>query len=296
MEAMRQIDEFENMSSSFPAETSIMTTTMDISCPPEGLKPVVLEVLRLLKYYPKVKDLVENCTFPDYEAYKTIASLMEKNILTEVKQTDTAPSNDFISPTQAIKVKEKAIGRWADMLFVNFGKIFVASSSSAVTNEFIMHCKDMPNFLVDRRLATATKLNEHLFGDLGTLSIYGGMDIILFSVPVVGNINPLLSAFSNNVIGLVMLWDEEGEDSFQEMVAIKRDTLSKRRVPVLHIYCGKKMLDRLLVEKYRKLLNLKQDEHIFMLGSKKQDVFKIFQTFFNSVIKEEYIPGGTKSA
>ena len=183
MEGMRQLDEFEKARDLFPEGDSVLKTSIDTTTLPKGLKPIIYEILFLIEYYPRVNDLVDHCSFPDYDVFKTLSSLLTRRIIEEIKSAPKTEkvSEEFVSPTLAIRVKEKVITRWADMLSVNFGRFFLTAANQSYVKDFLMACKSLPDFSVDRKLAASSRdVNENTFGEVGSLHLYGDMDVVLF--------------------------------------------------------------------------------------------------------------------
>jgi hypothetical protein len=294
MEGMRQIDELEKAKHLFPESNSLLKTKADTSTLPKGLKPIIYELLFLIDFYPRTGDIVEHCSFPDYEVYQTLHTLINRGILEEVKSVKTRKdvSLELITPAQAIKIKEKVISRWADMLSVNFGKIFIASTSPKLSKEFIYACKKLPGFSIDLKMASSRKAKGERIGEIGKLKLYGGLEVILFSVPTSQTLAPLLKAFSSNLIGLLLLWDEQNADELSQLVSTKNNILSRRRVPVLHIFGGSKGLDRELSASFKKTFNLKHDEPLFTFKEDNEVIVKIFKSFFEQLTKEDYVTSG----
>jgi DNA-binding response OmpR family regulator len=294
MEGMRQIDELEKAKHLFPESNSLLKTKADTSTLPKGLKPIIYELLFLIDFYPRTGDIVEHCSFPDYEVYQTLHTLINRGILEEVKSVKTRKdvSLELITPAQAIKIKEKVISRWADMLSVNFGKIFIASTSPKLSKEFIYACKKLPGFSIDLKMASSRKAKGERIGEIGKLKLYGGLEVILFSVPTSQTLAPLLKAFSSNLIGLLLLWDEQNADELSQLVSTKNNILSRRRVPVLHIFGGSKGIDRELSASFKKTFNLKHDEPLFTFKEDNEVIVKIFKSFFEQLTKEDYVTSG----
>lgn len=184
------------------------------------------------------------------------------------------------------------------MLTVNFGKLLVASTSPVLTNRFVKACQDLPGFLVSPRIASARYSSANALGDLGVLRLYGGTEIIPFAVPAVKGMNPLLKAVLANTVGLLLLWDDEGEAEIPNLALTRNEILSKRRVPAVHVYAGKNELDKALINEYRKLLGLKHDDPVFSLFSQhknRNNISDIFQRYFTALLREDYISGRVRA-
>jgi len=296
MEGMRQIDEFKKSSDAFPSRKMTIKARVEESQLPQGLQPVVYEIFQLLKTYGQVEDIVENCTYTDYEVYKTILAMLSKGILEEskVKGESLSETIDFLTHDQSISIREKIISRFSDTHSLNYGKIFLISTSGNIVEGFIELCRRIPGFKIIYKSASFTPTSkENPLGTIAILKLYGGMEIHLFSIPTVKNMGPIWKSFSSNLIGLVLLWDEEGGKEIKEMVDAKQEILLQRRVPVVHVFAdtaddkdggGHKKAFNL---KYKKAFNLKLDEPIFKMDS--EMIFEIFYALFSTLIKEDYV-------
>jgi DNA-binding response OmpR family regulator len=294
MEGMRQIDEFEKAKHLFPDSNSLLKTRVDTATLPKGLKHIIYEILVLADFYPRTGDLVDHCTFPDYEAYNTIHSLINRGLLDVAKRRKKGKdaSTELVTPAQAIKIKEKVISRWADMLSVNFGKIFIASTSSKLSKDFIHTCTALPGFSINPKITSSPHSKGERIGEIGTLKLFGGLEVILFSVPTSQTMAPLLNAFSCNLIGLLLLWREESARELSQLVGTKNNILSCRRVPVIHIFGGSEGIDRKLSASFKKTFNLKHDEPLFIFKEDEGVVIKMFKSFFDQLTKEDYVTSG----
>jgi DNA-binding response OmpR family regulator len=295
MEGMRQIDEYEKAKHLFPESTSTLKTKVDTATLPKGLKPIIYEILFLVDFYPGIGELVDHCSFPDYEVYQTLQGLLTRGIIETVKprkKEEEDDSNQIVTRTQAIKIKEKVISRWGDMLSVNFGKIFIASTSPELSMEFIFTCKALPSFSINQAIAASRDSNRMRMGDIGTLKIFGGLDVILYTVPTEEAMAPLLRAFSSNLIGLMLLWDENTAEKIPLLVDAKHTVLSHRRVPTQHIYASTTGIDRELSAHFRRTFSLKSEDPLFTFKKDDAVIQKIFRTFFEQLSKDDYAATG----
>ena len=151
-------------------------------------------------------------------------------------------------------------------------------------------CKELSGFSVNRQFITSPIHRENPLGDIATLKLYGGMDVVLFAVPLNLKLKPMWKAFSRGMIGMMMLCDSEGMKDIEQLVAIKNYILSIRRIPILHTFAAAHEIDKRQEEDFRKVLGMKRDEPLFIFEPMNRDrIFQIFNTFFSYLLKDEYI-------
>lgn len=295
MEGMRQIDEFKKSQDEFPEKKALIRTRIEEAQLPQGLQPIIYEIIELLKTYQRVEDIVENATYTDYEVYKTIAGMMSKGILEEIhaKAGDTVSETvEFLTNDQAISIREKIISRFSDPHSLSAGKVFLIGTSGVLISTFIEFCRRIPGLTVSYKSSYVSNAKENPLGVVATLKLYGGMEINIFAVPSVKNMGPLWQSFSSNLIGLILLWNEDGGKDIKELVAAKQDILLKKRIPVVHVFSEAPADDvtglrQTFNLKYKKAFNLKLDEPIFRMDS--EMIFEIFYSLFSTLIKEDYV-------
>lgn len=290
MEGMRQIDEFRKNVDAFPDPHMLLKLKSETMSPPKGLQPIIYDVIQLARLYQKVEDIVEKSHYTDYEVYKTLSSLIAKGILEEYKPESVSKKEpaEFLTLDQAISIREKIISRFNDMFNLNCGKILVLSTSGAINASFFERCRRIPGFSLNQRSAIAQISADNPLGEAAALKLYGGMDLIFFSIPSVRNMGPLWKAFSTNLVGALILWDEEGLAEIKELAAAKRDIQLKRRVPAVHIFAGKKLSSAEEAE-CKRAFALRLDEPLFKLNNGAESVYEVFYSLFGNLIKEDYI-------
>jgi len=297
MEGMRQFDEWNKAKEQLPQPDSRLKLKVDISTLPKGLKPIIYEVLFLIEYYPTVRDLVDHCTFPDYEVYQTLAGLIRKGVLEGIKgkaieEKRSRAIMEVLTSGQALKVREKVAARWKDMETATFGKIFVLATSDDLIISLVDSCKDIPGFSVNRQFITSPIHRENPIGDVATLRLYGGMEIVLFTIPLNTKMKPLWKAFSKNIIGMIVLCDIEGIKNLQQLSLCKNYVTSIRRTPVVYGMVSAQDIDAKQEEEFRKTMEMKRDERIVVLEQmNNKRVSQFFNTFFNHLLRDEYISG-----
>ncbi len=101
----------------------------------------------------------------------------------------------------------------------------------------------------------------------------------------------MIRAFSNNLVGVILLWDERTEGSAAHLLESRKEILSTRTVPVLYVYGDMKPLKSSAILKYRSLFNMREDETVFPLYGKKGTVHRLFRSLFDNLTREDYIQG-----
>ncbi len=288
MEGMRQIDEFRKQQDHFPDKNTALKTRLDSASLPKGLNPIIYEVIELLKVYTTVNDVVEHASYPDYEAYKSLSSLISKGIVEEVKVREEGRSKEFLTHDQAVSIREKILSHYSDIFNPNYCRVFLISTSGSLASAFIKQCSLVSGFSINHKVFRQAPLNP--FGDVASIKLHGGMEVALFSMPFVNNMGPILKAFSTNLIGLVLLWDNSAGMETKELVNAKKEILQQRRVPVAHICKEPTGQNGSIGSFYKKEFDLKIDEPLFSLdGGEKGNVFEVFYSLFGNLMKEDYV-------
>ena len=284
MEGMRQFDEFRKRQDEFPGPKAVLKLKVDAASLPKGLQPIFHEIVLLVRSNPRVFDVVERCHYPDYEVLTTISSMLAKGVLEVEKGADQGPAEEFLTTDQMISIREKIMGRFADITGLNHGKILLVSTGSSVMADFLNECRRIPGFSTNQRSAFSEIALVNPLGEVGSFRLYGGMDLVLFSIPTVKNMGPLWRAFSTGLAGLILLWDAEGEGMVRDLAAAKRDILLKRRVPVAHA-CRAGVNQGAC----RKELGLKPNDPMFTFSPGDKDaVNEVFYALFGNLVKEDY--------
>ncbi len=286
MEGMRQFDEFRKHQDEFPRPGAVLKLRIDPASLPKGLQPIIYEIVQLVRANPRAADIVERCHYPDYEVLMAVSSLIAKGVLEEEKAAEQASAEEFLTTDQMISIREKIMGRFADISGLNYGKILLLSTGSAVMADFLNECRKIPGFTTDQRSAFSEIALVNPLGEVGSFRLYGGMDLVLFSIPTVRNMGPLWRSFSTSLAGLIILCDEDGEGMLAELAAAKRDILHIRRVPVA--FARKGATDDAAA---RKAMGLKESDPIFTFSpGDRETVHEVFYSLFGNLVKEDYAP------
>lgn len=291
MEGMRQLDEFKKKRDQLPDPSLPVKARVSRDGLPEGLQPVIYEIINVLKHGLTVGQVVEQCSHPDYEVYQALASMIGRGIV-EIQKQDSLKAyqhhEEFLTHDQMISIREKIISRFADLTDTSHGKVLLISTSGDLVNSFVKRCLSIHGFNAMHK-TSGPQNTEDPAGAVAKFRLYGGMDLLLFSIPSVKHMGPLWRAFSGNMIGLILLWDGNTASELKELAQAKKELLSKRRVPVVQIYAGANAANEEIAA-YRKTLNLRNDEPFFQLGKDdRSTASEVFYSIFSNILKDDYV-------
>lgn len=285
MEGMRQIDELKRVQERFPDKNCHIWMKPQAPKPTEDADPVVHDIIRLMKVYPRVEDLVNHCPHTDYEVYWALTDLIARGVIETHKPADGG-KEPFLTVDQEIRIRERIISAFTDINAVNYAKVFLLSSSGALVDEFLGKCSAVPGFsLVHGTFFTGASFGNNI-GEVATLKLHGGMDVALFSIPTVKNMGPVLKAFSTNLIGSILLWD--GGD-VEPLCAAKSEIKTIKNVPAVHIFSSG--MDAARVGAGKQAFGTGNSSRFFRLDpDDKRVAFDVFIELFGAVMKVSQTP------
>ncbi|MFQ5465073.1 MAG: DUF4388 domain-containing protein [Thermodesulfobacteriota bacterium] len=266
MEGLRQLDEFKKKKSSLPAPETIVEPQVPASRLPRDLPPAAREAFALVGGRATVADVVAGSRRTDYEAYQALATLISKGLVAPAKpgRARAAGAGELLTRDQAIGLREKIISRFADSPEANFARIMVLATSGPLVASFMDSCAMIKGFKVAPRPAPgrAQAATAALVGEIAELTLYGGMDLVVFAVPTPVGMGPIWNAFSTRLAGLVLLWDKEGTGELARLAEAKREIALQTGSPVAHVYMGAGPGDKEEAA-FRKALNIRSNEEVF---------------------------------
>lgn len=283
MEGMRQHDELERNKDGFPKADALLKTKVDFSILPKGLKPVIYEVLHLIEPYPRAGDLVNHCSFPDYEVYQTIVELLKKDIIEETKadksSSDRGAANPLLSLSQVLMVKEKMTG--------DSGKVMLLYSNKDLLASFVDSCKELPRFAVNRQFAGASEYRKNPLGEVGLLKIHSETELIFFAVPMSKNMLPIMRAFSSDVIGSILILDDEGLNNAKAMKEYLASVFITGNMPQVYTFFTKDKVEEKKQDALKKEIGAETGMPVFLSNLNAVDVFPIFNALFDCFLQKQ---------
>jgi CheY-like chemotaxis protein len=276
MEGMRQLDELKNKAALLPDRRSPVRLTVDEGSVKKGLAPEINEIVKLLKIYSRVGDLVDNSSWTDYEVFEALSSMLSMGIIEVAPVAEEAPG--LFTIKESMKLRERISGRFPEI--TNYARVFLIATGPALVSELLGACAGIPGFTVQSKTFLQKGSLGESFGEVAKLVFYGGMELVIFSVPTARKMGPLLKAFSTNLVGLMVLMDALDKEMLEEVLERKKEVLSYREVPVAYILGGTGASK----ETGGEALGRGPGEPLFILGSGKQDNQQVASGLFRELL------------
>jgi CheY-like chemotaxis protein len=207
MEGLRQLDEWPALADKMPPRGSRLTLTKDPDDLPPELRPVTQEVLLLLEFYDRVEDIVDKCSYSDYEICRTVVGLIQKGIV----QVATNPreagrvGGPLLTPEQSVKICSHLVTDERSPLGHGTGRLLLFADPPGLVREFLARASAVPEFLLSRDNFSNQEVLAYSFGALGALAITDNAHLVLFLLPCRKEALPVWRPFSEGAVGAILL-------------------------------------------------------------------------------------------
>lgn len=145
LEGMRQLDEWKRAAATLPsreAQVSLRVTSAEL---PNVVHPLTQEVLLLLEIYTRVGDVVDQCTFPDYQVLRTLQTLEARGIV-EIRSGPAPPPPDagLFTEHQIRRLREWLAPAAPDPGPLRDAKLLILSADREATRELVRLLARLP--------------------------------------------------------------------------------------------------------------------------------------------------------
>lgn len=281
MEGLRQYDEWESLKDKFPPMDARLKVLIDPSTLPKGLRPITQEIFLLLEFYPKVSDVIDRNTFPDYEVMRTIMTLLTKGII-DITQEKGQEERPILPKEDLLKLKERFASRMNYKLDKEFGKVLIFSHDNDRIRYVINAINILPEFYIHKDFLKGMGSNQYL-GVAGHLQIGDNIQITFIAVPVSEIFSPLWRPLSNSMLGGLTILNGEAErwDEINKIAGYFQGGLGKPMA--FAIPEGEASVDK--VREVKEHLNRKNDVMLFpIVKNDAEGVRNMLSSLFRSVI------------
>ncbi len=235
MEGLRQLDEWEALRGKLPRPDQRLALAKDPDTLPRDLRPVTQEVLLLLEFYDRMDDLVNKCSYSDYEIVKTVVGLIQKGIVEVASGSHEAPrpAGPLLAPEQAVRIASALPRDELSPVGYETGRILLLADPPELVRPFLARTGELPEFHLSRDNFSNQEVLASSFGAVGRLDISENAHLLLFLLPCRADYSPVWRPFTEGALGAIIL-RQPGEEGPGPRLA--REILAGRlRLPLLTV-------------------------------------------------------------
>jgi hypothetical protein len=266
MEGMRQVDELARLGPQLPASEAHVALRVKTAELPNTIHPLTQEVLLLLELYGTVQDVVDRCSYPDYQVLRTLQTLAERGMV-EIRQgVQPGPSlseaDRLFSSAQAHRLRDW-LGRLGAAGSGHQAKLLVVSADEGATHDFVRLLRGLPGSRLEGAFAAGRFTADDLL-PIGRIPVDGDTALRLVHVPAAKRYAPLWPIVSHGAIGTILLLDGAIGPAAERLRPMAETLRSLPRARMFHVVLVRKG-ERSLAEDLRENTRLFDEVPLFLL-------------------------------
>ena len=205
LEGMRHKDEWDQLVREMPPLESRVRPHRHAG-PPSTCTPLTREVVEAVEPYRRIGEIVDHCSFPDYQVLRTLSELMSRQVVElEKGEEDATPAGadeSLYSVAQVRRLREWLASqrpRPAATL-----KVLISAGDTGALGRFLELMRQTTDFVVDGRLARQPARLSQL-ATLGHLGLGEGVSLRLVSLPPDPVYQPLWDVAGHGALGAIVV-------------------------------------------------------------------------------------------
>ena len=203
-EGTRQLTELGRLADQLPQWNAAVALRVHVAELPSILHPLTQEVLSLLEQYDKVGDVVDHCSYPDYQVLRTLGTLADREILGF--GTDAVHGGDETGLFDAQQIRR--LSEWALIGPVQSSeadlKLLVAASCPNALADFVGLLGSIPGVSLSPGFASGAA-DAGSLAPIGRLENPGGIGLEFVNVPTREDMAPLWPVVGSGALGTLFV-------------------------------------------------------------------------------------------
>jgi CheY-like chemotaxis protein len=272
-EGLRQIHEWERLAVDLPPLSATLTLRIPRSSLPNVIHPLTQEVLVVLDLYSRVQDVVDHCSYPDYQVLRTLHTLIQRGML-ELHEEEAGPDlereTSLFSPARVARLRE-----WLEVdrpggAALRDAKLLVLSCDPAATRALARLLQRLPGAEMDRRSAENGSLGADDLVVLGRVAVDGEVGIELVHLPASPRFAPLWPVAGHGALATLFLLSGPVGEAREALGAAGRALAALPRSRAFHLLLLDKS-ERLDPDEVTRNLSLVDESSLFLLPLESPD-------------------------
>ncbi len=263
-EGLRQNQELARHADSLPSLDSNVHLKIRRSSLPVVIHPLTQEVLLVLEAYSRIGDVVDRCSFPDYQVLRTLRTLIERGMV-ELRE-----ASDEVEEPVAKRLFSHAPGarlrEWMGVDAVGFdgprdARLLVVAADPAAAREFSRLIANLPGATINDSSESGPV--DHL-GVLGRLEVDDEVGIELVEVPADRRFSALWPLAGHGAVGVLMVLTGSVAGALEAVRPVSEALSAVPRARIFHLLLLEKDAG-VEAEALRENLSLFDDSSLFLI-------------------------------
>ena len=265
-EGVRQLEEWDRLAAQLPpldAQVKLRVKTGEL---PNIVHPLTQEVLLLLELYSQVREVVDQCSFPDYQVLRTLHTLAVRGIVelgrARAPRASTAACGLFdAAQSRRLRAWLQDSGRRGAISAS--GKLLISGANPSDASEFIRLLGQVPGV----SLSAAAQQDKIAATDLvtiGSVDVDEGCAFDLLHLPADPQCAPLWPLAGYGALGTLFLISGAVAEAATRLQAIADSLRDLPRARIFHVVLLHKD-QRISPEELRENLALIDEASLFLL-------------------------------
>jgi len=205
LEGVRQMDEWHRLRVELPADDQRLVLKVPRDEIESEEQPLTREVIDAVEAYRRVSEVVDHCSFPDYQVLRVLRDLISQEALEPEASPGRAVGDaegTLFTSSQLRRVRD-----WFAELKPSQGsviKVVVVAAGREVVRELHGALRECPDFMSDARLMREPERLGGL-GALGHFPLGEGLSLRLITVPAATDYEPLWEVAAHGMLGAIVL-------------------------------------------------------------------------------------------
>jgi len=271
LEHARQADEWEKLRADLPKAGAELRLKARVASLPPGIHPLTQEVLLLLEFHSRIEEIVDNCSAPDFQVYRTLHTLIRKGIVEVVEASPSAHAERtggaWLGPDQIDRLREKIAPRGMPPWGRTFGKLLVFLPNTGLGDVLIGALGGIGGVTIHQRGLAGGPSDDGAdpFPAFATWQLSANVSLRLMQVPTGDLYRPLWPLLARGSIGGLFLLDGAQVESVDAVKPLNDFFQATHPLPVGYLVLAEEAVQADVKAKLSSGLTLRGSDALFML-------------------------------
>jgi CheY-like chemotaxis protein len=265
-EGLRQIREWQRLAVDLPPLNANVILKIPRSTLPNVIHPLTQEVLVVLDLYSRVQDVVDKCSYPDYQVLRTLHTLVQRGMVElqrEPEAAELAREVRLFSTARTARLREWLKVDRPSTPSAREAKLLLVASDVNATRDFCRLFQRLPGVDLDSRIERGRLTSDDLL-TIGRVAVDAEVGIDLVHVPAAERFAPLWPVAGHGALATLLLLSGAVGPAVASVRAVAQALGALPHARIFHLLLLEKG-QRVSPEDLRQNLSIVDDGSLFLI-------------------------------